>query len=49
MRRFRMGRIVGGVVVALFATAVAIVVGMAQAAHGRFDLGTVIAVFFGTG
>ena len=44
-----MGRIVGGAIVGLVATAVAIGVGMAQAARGRFHLGTVIMVFFGTG
>ena len=44
-----MGRIVGAVVVGLFATAVAIVVGMALAAHGRFRASTVAMVFFGTG
>ena len=49
MRRFRIGRIVGGVVVGLVATAVAIVVGIALATHGRFDLLTVVEVFFGTG
>ena len=44
-----MGRIVGGVVVRLVATAVAIGVGMALAAHGRSDIRAVIIVFFGTG
>ena len=49
MKRFRMSRIVGGVVAGLVATAVAIVVGMAQAARGRFDPRSVATAFFGTG
>ena len=49
MRRFRMGRIVGGAVVGLVATVVAIVVGMAQPTHGHFDTYLVIMVFFDTG